>query len=176
MSEHYLPPIARIYDLASLSNAGDELVIEASIEERKAIAHWADIAGLESFRARVTLTRRSQNRFMYEAVLDADVVQTCVVSLEPVPSHIARQVKRELHVVHGLRRDQVTAELSLAAGDDDVPEDIDSPRYDLAAPLLEEFSLSLDPYPRASGVTFDSPDGDDKPPSPFAVLAKLKKG
>ena len=40
--------------------------------------------------------------------------------------------------------------LTLAAGDDEVPEELDSPRFDLAAPLLEELSLAVDPYPRAA--------------------------
>ena len=50
-----------------------------------------------------------------------------------------------------------SGELSPAAGGDDVPEEIDSTRYDLVAPLLEEFSLAIDPYPRAPGVAFDVP-------------------
>ena len=48
-------------------------------------------------------------------------------------------------------------------------------RYDLAAPLLEEFLLALDPYPRAPGVVFESPEtGEVPPPNPFAVLKALK--
>ncbi len=57
-----------------------------------------------------------------------------------------------------------------------MPEEIDSTRFDLAAPLLEEFSLAIDPYPRAPGVAFDAPATTEDPPeNPFAVLGKLKE-
>ena len=46
---------------------------------------------------------------------------------------------------------------------------------DLAVPALEEFVLSLNPYPRRPGVEFAPPNPDSAPPeSPFAVLKSLK--
>ena len=57
---------------------------------------------------------------------------------------------------------------------DDLPEEIDSLHYDLAAPLIEEFILGLDPYPRAPGVAFQPPEGEGAAESPFAVLKGLK--
>jgi uncharacterized metal-binding protein YceD (DUF177 family) len=63
------------------------------------------------------------------------------------------------------------------AGEDDAPEEITSPNYDLAGPLLEEFSLAIDPYPRAPGAAFESADGEgEQPDNPFAVLKSLKTG
>ncbi len=65
--------------------------------------------------------------------------------------------------------------LGVGAGDDEGPEEIDSLTYDLAAPLLEEFVLALDPYPRAPGVEFAAPPEPEEPKeSPFAVLKSLK--
>ena len=50
-----------------------------------------------------------------------------------------------------------------------------SPHVDLAAPLLEELTLALDPYPRAPGVAFAALKDEAAPTAnPFAVLAKLK--
>ena len=62
--------------------------------------------------------------------------------------------------------------------DEDVPEEIESLHYDLAGPLLEEFVLALDPYPRAPGGGISAPPkaADDRPESPFAVLKGLKSG
>ena len=81
-----------------------------------------------------------------------------------------------MHVLHRPRHPKVPdAELAPAAPDDDVPEELDSPRYDLAAPLLEELSLALDPYPRAPGEDFKAPEQPGgEIPNPFAVLKKLK--
>ncbi len=58
----------------------------------------------------------------------------------------------------------------------DAPEEIDSLHYDLAAALIEEFILALDPYPRAPGVEFQAPEGEGAAESPFAVLKGLKSG
>jgi uncharacterized metal-binding protein YceD (DUF177 family) len=58
--------------------------------------------------------------------------------------------------------------------EDDAPEEIDSLHYDLAAALIEEFILALDPYPRAPGVEFQAPEGEGATESPFAVLKGLK--
>ena len=55
------------------------------------------------------------------------------------------------------------------------PDEIESLRYDLAAPLREELALAIDPYPRAPGVAFEKPDDADKSDHPFAVLERLKR-
>jgi len=60
--------------------------------------------------------------------------------------------------------------------DDELTEEIESLTYDLAAPLLEEFSLAIDPYPRAPGVAFEpqSDRAQKGEEGPFAALKALK--
>ena len=171
-----LPPIERFYDLNRLSEAGYEAFIELGPEERQKLAAWADVVNVNKFEGRVALRRISSNRFAYQAHLEADIVQACTVTLEPVSANISLDFTRALHLVpHVKKTIDFSGELSPAAGDDEVPEEIDSTRLDLAAPLLEEFSLAIAPYPRAPGVAFDTPeDGEVQPESPFAVLGKLK--
>jgi hypothetical protein len=66
--------------------------------------------------------------------------------------------------------------VTLDAADDDAPEEIERSRYDVAGPLLEEFVLAIDPYPRSPGVAFELPETESiKPESPFAVLSRLKR-
>jgi uncharacterized metal-binding protein YceD (DUF177 family) len=63
----------------------------------------------------------------------------------------------------------------LSSLEDDEPEVIEGTSIDLVAPVLEEVSLALDPYPRASGVAYESPREEKSPAdSPFAVLERLK--
>jgi len=171
------PPIERLYDLNRLSEAGYETTIALGPEEREKLAAWVDVSNVNKFEGRVSLRRMSSTRFAYMAHLEADLVQACTVTLEPVSSSISMEFTRNLHLVPHVRKMvDFSSELSPAAGDDEVPEEIDSPRYDLAAPLLEEFSLAIDPYPRAPGVAFDVPEeAEEQPESPFAVLGKLKK-
>ncbi|HEV2560705.1 MAG TPA: hypothetical protein VGT78_01060 [Rhizomicrobium sp.] len=168
------PPIERIYDLTKLSEAGDEIQIKASGDDLTRLAQWAELLRVERFESSVSLRKISPTRFAYDAVLTADIVQACVVTLEPVRSHIARSFARELHYTPK-RHAEPEMVLTLAAGDEDAPDEIASTRYDLAGPLLEEFSLSIDPYPRAPGVAFALPvEEEPKPESPFAVLKRLK--
>ncbi|GAA0570778.1 YceD family protein [Rhizomicrobium electricum] len=172
--KHIEPPLQHIFDLSDLSQAGAEVVVEASPEDLPKLAKWAGIDSVKRFTATVGLRRLSQTRFNYEANLTADVVQSCVVTLEPVESRISREIARELQQAPRLPQETV-AELTLAAGDDDVPETILSLDYDLAAPLLEEFVLAIDPYPRKPGVAFTPPVEPETPQSsPFAVLKALK--
>jgi hypothetical protein len=168
------PPLQHIFDLSDLSQAGAEVVVEAKPEDLPGLAKWAGVDSVKRFSATVSLRRLSQTRFNYEANLTADVVQSCVVTLEPVESRINRSIVRELKLAPRLEREAV-GELTLAAGDDDVPETILSLDYDLAAPLLEEFALAIDPYPRKPGAAFTAPaEPDTSQSSPFAVLKALK--
>jgi hypothetical protein len=171
------PPFESDYDLGSLRSSGAELRIEADAGARAAIARWAEIRSVESFAADVRLRKHSADRFSLDADLVAEIVQDCVVTLEPVASRIERLVHRELHLTQHVRvRPGEVIPLGAGAGDDEVPEEIDSLTYDLAAPLLEEFSLALDPYPRKPGVEFAAP-AEAAPPkeSPFAALESLRK-
>ena len=168
-------PLERIYDLGDLSDAGHEAKITASPAELGRIAACEGVDEVDGFKGTVTLKRLSQNRFDYAATLAADIVQTCVVTLEPVRSRINKQFARKLQYIPGHQAEK-GGELTLASGDDEAPEEIGSLKYNLAGPLLEEFSLAVDPYPRAPGASFESPSPDEKSESPFAVLKGLKRG
>ncbi|MEJ1970070.1 MAG: DUF177 domain-containing protein [Rhizomicrobium sp.] len=173
------PPFVHDFNLADLNRGGAELSLAAQGDELAHIARWADVGVVESFVAKVDLRKHSANRFALDAELTAEIVQDCVVTLEPVRSRIERHVHRELHLTQAVRhRPGESIPLGAGAGDDEVPEEIDSLHYDLAAPLLEEFALAIDPYPRAPGVEFAVPEepGEKEaaPENPFAVLRALK--
>jgi hypothetical protein len=172
--KHIEPPLQHSFNLSDLTVAGAQVVVEAKPEELPALAEWAGVDSVKRFMATVDLRRLSQSRFNLDADLTADVVQCCVVTLEPVENRINRHITRELHLAPQLPREEA-GELTLAAGDDDVPESILSLEYDLVAPLLEEFALAIDPYPRKVGAAFAPPIEPEVPQSsPFAVLKALK--
>src|SRR5262249_55187485 len=102
--------------------------------------------------------------------------QACVVSLEPLVAPIAREFTRELHVTPARAQVQ-EKDVIVSPAEDEIPEEIESLHYDLAGPLVEEFLLAIDPYPRRSGVEFAPPEAAlGRPESPFAVLKGLKSG
>ena len=171
-------PLSHSYNLGRLGNAGDEVRIEADEAQRAAIAAMAEALSLSRFAAMVVLTKTAPDKFLLTCRLEADLTQPCVVTLEPVAAHIERAFTRELHFTGTGRRpaaenDLPLPDLSLDEGEE--IEEIESLHYDLAAPLLEEFLLALDPYPRCPGVEFrPGEEAKARPESPFAALKSLK--
>ncbi len=168
-------PVTHLYDFGSLSQAGAAVHIVLKPDALEKLAQWAGVKAVDSFTADFALQKLSQNRFSFDLHWSADVVQSCVVTLEPVKSHLSGELKRELNLVRRPRRGLPEPEMPLPELDEDGPEEIESPVYDLAMPLLEDFALAIDPYPRKPGVMFESPAIDaEKPESPFAALKILK--
>lgn len=166
-------PFERFVDLGTLTEAGTDITLAPNEAERARIAAWADVSAVSAFSAVVTVKRLSSSRFAYEARVTAELIQPCSVTLEPVRQTIGLRFARELHLTHARRRVE-PVDIAPGLGEDDLPEEVESSRYNVAGPVLEEFSLAIDPYPRAEGAAFKAPDAE-KPPSPFAVLARLKQ-
>lgn len=165
-------PFSHSYNLNRLGQAGDEVRFTAGEIERVALARFAGVVRVDSFVATIDLKKTSPNRFHLSFVLDANIIQSCVVTLVEIPSRIQLSFERELHFVAGLHRvPDLKAEIGV---EDDMPEEIDSLHYDLAVPLIEEFVLAIGPYPRAPGVEFQAGTGEGAAESPFAVLKGLK--
>jgi hypothetical protein len=171
-------PLSHSYNLARLGNAGDTVQFAADDAQRAAIAKWSGILSVDRLEVRVEIRKISSSRFALTFDLVADVVQACVVSLDPVKSHLERNFARELDFVgaiHHRTAESAETELVLDTEAEEGPEEIHSLHYDLAIPVLEEYVLSLEPYPRRPGVEFALPsDPEDRPESPFAVLKTLK--
>ena len=150
------PPFSVMFDLGSLSDAGAEVRLAPTGAEKAAIAKWLDIPAVDQLNATVRLSRTGDGEYTYRASFAADVVQACVVTLEDVPSHVEGEFERlfrimpRLHGSHRRKADAAPASsIELSSLEDDDPELLESSTIDLAAPVLEEVSLALDPYPRA---------------------------
>lgn len=169
-------PISKLYELGRLSQAGDEVMIAPSPEELARIAGWTDVDRVETMNARIELRKLSPTRYAFDAKLVADIVQSCVVTLEPVRSHIERTFARDLVLIPVAHQAAGPTEIDIAPVGEDGLEEIPSLRYDLAVPILEELALVIDPYPRAPDVAFEAPqDETDSSVHPFAALKPLKK-
>jgi hypothetical protein len=173
-------PISIVYNLGRLGQAGDQVHFTAGEAERAALARLAAVLEVAKFEARVDLKKLSPTRFSLTYKLTAQVVQACVVTLEPLTAGIEKAFSRELHYLPPLRREtpkEAPKEVAIGPEDDEGPEEIASLHYDLGGPLIEEFLLAIDPYPRAPGAEFAAPsDEGDRPENPFAALKVLKSG
>jgi uncharacterized metal-binding protein YceD (DUF177 family) len=174
-------PLTQPYNLSRLGNAGDTVTFTADSDQRQAIAAWSGVLSIDSFSTTVILRKLAPTRFGLDFTVTADLRQACVVTLEPVPAHLETRFSRELLFTGPARRKpdakpaESSADLVLDAGEEEGPEEIESLHFDLAGPVLEEYVLALEPYPRRPGVAFSpQSDASDRPESPFAVLKGLK--
>jgi len=173
-----MPLWVALYDLADLAEGEARIVLEPDAAQRAAIAAWTGLAGLEALTVRVLLVSLGEGHYRYEGSLAANVVQQCVVTLEPVRNTIARDFQRRYRVVGRTRAPKGAAMPAADDGEDgEAPEEVRGRKLDLAAPVVEELSLGIDPYPRAEGAVFEaSGEPGTRADNPFAVLKSLKKG
>lgn len=144
--------------------------LEAGPTDRQRIATALDLAELESLAADVEV-RPSGIGWRLSGRLTADVVQTCGVTLEPLPSHIAADFDVDLAEASTIEPQAQESEGDLEMLDG--PDLIEDGGVDLAAYVVEHLALALDPWPRKPGAVFEAPEGPPEP-SPFDVLRDLK--
>jgi uncharacterized metal-binding protein YceD (DUF177 family) len=159
--------------LDDVPETGRHVALRADESTRAAVARAAALPAIKRLEAAFEVTRESGDRLRVMGQVSAAVEQTCVVTLEPLTNEIEEPVDllfapevSEMRA-HGLDDDEI-----VASG----PEPLVNGAVDLGAIAVEFLMLGIDPYPRKPGVVFESPEGEDRSPKPFAALAALKKG
>jgi uncharacterized metal-binding protein YceD (DUF177 family) len=174
------PELSRPVAVESLA-AGSETAFEihTNAEERAALAKRFDLLALENLTAAVTVVRSEDGIVRLSGRLKAEVVQTCVVTLDPVRSTIETEFSRSFSEAAVVEEQE---EVFLTPEDEDPPEPLEGGRLDAGEVVAESLGLALNPFPRAPGaalplVTGIPPENGNTPDKsgPFAVLAKLKK-
>ena len=152
------------------------LVADASA--RAAIARFADVPEVLRLEADMTVTPHGSDGVHVTGQVSATVGQVCVVTLEPMRS----EVREDIDILF-LREPPDTAEAEEDDGEepgkigDERIEALQGGTIDLGAIATEFLMLGIDPYPRKPDAKFAAPSAtDEASPSPFAVLAALKKG
>jgi uncharacterized metal-binding protein YceD (DUF177 family) len=151
--------------------------VEASVEECAALAKRFDLKSLSGLKAKLTILRVSDgNIIRIEGDIEAEVVQTCVVSLQGVSSEINGHF--DTYFTEDGKEGFDEAEQLSVEVDDEVPDMvINGGMLDLGELTSQYLSLELDPYPRAPGVSLAaqlSEIGADTKNRPFQILKKLK--
>lgn len=158
----------------------EEAVLEIAAEEAEcaALAERLGLLALESLEATVRLEKKGRGVVALQASLRARVVQSCVVTLEPVESGLEATFERRYDPK---ATDEEAEEEEL--GSEDLPDPLVDGTIDIGEAVAEHLALELDPFPRAPGASFEgystaSPEEEAEmaPPNPFAALARLKDG
>jgi hypothetical protein len=172
-------PLARFDAGPGAQGPVDELVetIAADEGERAALAERFGLKGIDRLEATVRLQRRKGGRMVaVDGALSADVVQTCVVTLVPLPAHVEDTFDARFTVGAA---PPPPAELVIAPDEEEPPEPLEGDAVDIGELTAQYLSLALDPYPRAPGARFeydeDEISSDAQPSGPFADLARFRQ-
>ncbi len=160
-----------------------EVTISANAEERAGLAKLWSILDVKALSATFEVRRWKRDGVRLKGRVTADIVQACVVTLDPVESHIDEPVE-VVFVPEGSKLARLplsseSGEMLLDPDGPDAPEIFTGDSIDAGEVAAEHVALAIDPYPRKSQVDFaghiESTDKDDRKPSPFAVLKDWKK-
>ena len=163
----------RHVDMEELADgASRDVALTATADERARLARRFGLLGLDRFEARATLSR--QGAAVRAAIdIEADVVQACVVTLEP----IAATVSDSVVVTFRPMTPGDATEVDIDVRDEDPPEPLVGHAVDLGEPAAEALGLALDPYPRKPDAAFGGWSDAEAPAreGPFTVLSRLKR-
>ena len=168
------PEFSRPVDADTISESPRAVQIEADEAERRRLAGRFGLKAIERLSADVRLARRA-GVVHAEGRVDADVVQSCVVTDEPLPAHV--EAPFHVRFVPDAYSASPEEEMELSAEDcDTLP--LEAGRIDLGELAAETLALALDPFPRSAaadaaleeaGLTGEADAG------PFAALRALKE-
>lgn len=168
-----------------LPQKGLTVKIGTDDKERAALARVHGLEAVNAFEAEFLLTQWKKRGIRVRGRIDAEIVQSCVVTLEPLTNHVAEDVDT-IFVPEDSRLAKVqldeSGEMLIDAEGADIPETFSGDRIDIGAVAEEFFDLAIDPYPRKPGLPEDAEpavfgDAEDaeEPVSPFAKLSEWRK-
>ncbi|MGI6852650.1 YceD family protein [Mesorhizobium sp. 1B3] len=153
-------PVSFLAHVARLPQKGMPVVIEADEKERAALAAAHDLLEVKNYRAELLVAPWKRHGVKVSGNVKADVVQECVVTLDPIENHIEEEIEgvflpedsklgRKGFPDHG-------GEIVLDAEGPDSPETFTGDTIDLGAFAEEFFGLGIDPYPRKAGAVVEA--------------------
>jgi uncharacterized metal-binding protein YceD (DUF177 family) len=166
------PEFSRAVRIDTLGSGPREISLEASEEEREALARRFGLQEIGILAASVSLSGKPEG---IEATgrLSAEVVQSCVVTGVGVPASIDEEFNLRF-----LPQPKSDSEGEIELGE----EELDTVFYeggaiDVGEAVAETLGLALEPYPRAPGAEEAMRAAgvkDEEDAGPFAALAGLR--
>jgi uncharacterized metal-binding protein YceD (DUF177 family) len=167
---------SRFVEADSVGSHRMERRISANPEERAALARRFELIGIDRLEAVFSLKRAGGGVIHVSGEIEAEVTQSCVVTLAPVPAKVKETFSADF--ADEDRRNPADPDLDFEAADP--PEPIRNGHIDLGELAAEQLSLALDPYPRAPGAAIPAqyrpdPEEDEEPARPVNPFSILKK-
>ncbi|HET6158179.1 MAG TPA: DUF177 domain-containing protein [Dongiaceae bacterium] len=163
-------------DRVSATPHREEIV--ATDKERAALAERFGLLSLDNLTASFTLKRARKDLVRVKGRVSAELVQACVVTLDPVPARIDERF--EVDFLEGVQPAVDDIELDVEGAE--APEPALDGWIDLGELAAEQLGLAIDPYPRKPDAEVPAEwksEASTEPalvvrPNPFAALEKLK--
>lgn len=183
MNNDEIPPFSYPVKVGHVSANPVEVKISADAAERVGLAKLWDVLEVKSLSCTFQVQRWKRDGVRLKGRVMADIVQACVVTLDPVDAHIDEPIDA-VFVPEGSKLARLPVaneggEMLLDPDGPDAPEIFTGDTIDAGVVAAEHAALAIDPYPRKADVAFsghiESLDKDDRKPSPFAVLKDWKK-
>lgn len=166
--------------ISKIPKKGVRMNITLSAQESENVCVFYQLQNIAMFEAQLFLEKKTTTKLRLSGKVRANIVQTCVLSLEPVTAMVDEEIDMTLVPSEAFEhfRENLDDEGSLALlMESDVPDTYSNDYINVGSYILEYFALGLDPYPQVRNAVFEEPEGAaDKEPSPFAKLAVLKDG
>jgi hypothetical protein len=187
-----------LIDVMRIGETGAGGLHHATPEQCAALAGALDLIECTALRVAFKVRSLHRGRYKLTGTVSADVVQRCVVTLDPVPAKVEEQLDIEFWPAGQMGADQLGADARMpplksssrreqaeesderndtadfAVIGDEPPEPIEQGRIAVGRVVFELLSAGLDPYPRAAGAELGwSTDEDTSGDHPFAALGKI---
>jgi uncharacterized metal-binding protein YceD (DUF177 family) len=163
------PEFSRLVPLAGVGRDKFAQDIEASPQEREALARRFDLVALDRLAATVTLRREGNGEIVLEAAWEARFVQNCVATLEPVEGSAS-----DVFMLRYGQREEAGRLLLLDVEAADF-EPLPSEAIDIGEAVAQELSLSLPMFPRHAEAASDASVVEQRGETPFAALSPLRQ-
>ena len=177
------PPFSYPVRVGHVSANPVSVHVEANPAELLGLAELWEVLAVRALSADLQIARWKKDGVRVKGRVEAEIEQSCVVTLEPVTSRIDETFE-QIFVPEGSKLARLvlgdTAEMTLDPEGPDLPETFAGDTIDAGEVVAEVAALAIDPYPRKPSVAFDDHiesdvSGDVAKPSPFAALKDWKK-
>ncbi len=165
---------SRVISVARIPPKGIEEKLEAKPSERAALAKRFGLVDLPSLKAQLTLVPGGQQTIEVTGSIEAEVLQSCVVTLEPIKSRLEIEVDTVFIPAETVPE---SGDVSQEAELDEELEYFADGKIDIGEQVAQQLGVGIDPYPRKKGVTLGVAEFGKKPEKtkPFAKLATALK-
>jgi hypothetical protein len=157
-------PFSYVVKVGHISANPVSVTLSADARERQGLAELWQVEQVDALKAELQIARWKKDGIRIKGTVEADIVQACIVTLEPVPSQIREEID-QIFIPEGSKLARVATdangEMLVDPDGPDLPELFTGDGIDAGAVVAEFAALAIDPYPRKPGVDFTDHIEDD---------------